>query len=455
MSLITRATYIVSTLFLSVFLYISPAMAITESSVLVVYNAASSSGLEIANYYKQVHPGVRLLGITGLAANCPDQITQDVYFSTIRPQVNAALNSSTDVIVTTKGLPVRIYNSGYPSAFSSLESELCSIATVTSRSKMPLPVENPYSYRYSITGNFSYSTYSCRLSSRLDGFTVADIEASIDRAQKAYYGRPGYSVVVDDSPTAPAASVDCLDAMATTLSSSQQTVVSDNTAAFIRSVSGKVLGYSSHGVYGPAPEAYLRDPSVGVNFSLAPGAIFSSYESWNAYTYTGSNAVASPKNQGLIAQWIADGGTAGVGNVEEPGVDSLKLFHEDVMYQMLLSGHTWVESAWNAAAQFSWVNTVVGDPLMKLKPWVTGDYDLDGDVDQADITAVRQYYGMETGDAGFDLLADMNNDGRIDFQDITIVKSHYTGSIAPSGNLPEPCTLTLLLPAFAAVMRRK
>jgi hypothetical protein len=33
---------------------------------LVLYNTASPDGLEIAQYYAQVHPGVKLLGLNGV-----------------------------------------------------------------------------------------------------------------------------------------------------------------------------------------------------------------------------------------------------------------------------------------------------------------------------------------------------------------------------------------------------
>ncbi|HEX3727957.1 MAG TPA: hypothetical protein VHV08_17015, partial [Pirellulales bacterium] len=80
---------------------------LAASNVLVLYNSASPSGLQIANYYAQVHPGVQLLAINGVDPNSED-ITADAYLSTIRPQVQAALTPSIDVIVTTKGLPLRI-----------------------------------------------------------------------------------------------------------------------------------------------------------------------------------------------------------------------------------------------------------------------------------------------------------------------------------------------------------
>src|ERR1700681_3687569 len=80
---------------------------LVAANVLVLYNTASSDGAQIANYYAQIHPGVQLLGINGVDPNSED-ISADAYLSTIRPQVLSALTSTIDVIVTTKGLPLRI-----------------------------------------------------------------------------------------------------------------------------------------------------------------------------------------------------------------------------------------------------------------------------------------------------------------------------------------------------------
>ena len=41
---------------------------------------------------------------------------------------------------------------------------------------------------------------------------------------------------------------------------------------------------------------------------------------------------------------------------------------------------TFVEAAWRATRQLSYMNTVVGDPLMRLQAWLPGDANLDGAV---------------------------------------------------------------------------
>ena len=82
----------------------SAALALDSSNVLVLYNAGSPEGVQIADYYAAAHPGVRLLGLTGITA--AEEVSADYYLSELRPQILPALDSNVDVIVTTKGLPL-------------------------------------------------------------------------------------------------------------------------------------------------------------------------------------------------------------------------------------------------------------------------------------------------------------------------------------------------------------
>jgi hypothetical protein len=98
-----------------------------------------------------------------------------------------------------------------------------------------------------------------------------------------------------------------------------------------------------------------------LNITLANGAVFNSWESYNAYSFTPGGYTGT---QGQVAQWLAMGGTAGVGNVQEPGASTSSVANEDQLFLMLLSGKTWAEAAWSSLEQLGYVNTVVGDPLM-------------------------------------------------------------------------------------------
>lgn len=368
------------------------APALIASDVLVLYNAASSAGTQIATYYASVHPGVQLLGITGLDPTA-EQITADTYLSVIRPQVMAALTSSIDVIVTTKGMPLRINVTQSPPAgstyvdgfgvsrsilswksYSSLESELATIDKVNTWQMMGDQSfaigshfsANPY---YLSNSAFSFNSFGTRLTSRLDGYTVSDVLASIDRAQDAFVGPNNspsgpFFFVIDDDPTkfyAPTMGY----LYNNVLTPNGLPVVYDNTSAFVSTAPGPVIGYTGHGVHqASTPAEYVLN---GLNFDLANGAVFSSWESYNAYSFDPASTVHG--NQGQVGEWLAIGGTAGVGHVEEPGASMSSITNEDKMYRMLLNGYTFAEAAWSATRQVSFVNTVIGDPLMTWKPW--------------------------------------------------------------------------------------
>ena len=111
---------------------------------------------------------------------------------------------------------------------------------------------------------------------------------------------------------------------------------------------------------------------------LADGSVFTSIESYNAISF---NLGAYSGNQGQVAQWLANGGTAGVGYVQEPTGSWVTVTNEDILFRSLLSGMTFGEAAWAATYQLSFVNTVIGDPLMVWHVLSAGDISRDGIVD--------------------------------------------------------------------------
>ncbi len=366
-----------------------PAFAISPSNVLVLYNTDSPEGTEVVSHYLQAHPGVQSLGLTNVPV--AEEVLWSVYLGTIRPQVLSALTDSIDCIVTTKGLPLRIYNpKASPFVFtwkeySSLESELTRIDSIDSRDLMgrqgwqysppygnPLAA-NPFYYQ---DGPFDFQTYGIRLTSRLDGFTVQEITDSIDRAGRAIL-RPGSHFLVDDDPNAPGACADRMEQLVSGVlvpRGLQHTY--DGSDAFVTDAPAPLLGYVGHGVHGGAPPDYLANPaSGGLTVDVADGGVFHTWESFNAYTFDANAVDQMPSRQGLVAEWLSRGGTAGVGHVQEPGVDDTNVTHEDRLFDRLIAGYTWVEAAWNATRQLSYVNTVVGDPLMVWSEWSPGDDD--------------------------------------------------------------------------------
>ena len=222
-------------------------------------------------------------------------------------------------------------------------------------------------------------------------------------------------------------------------------------SAFVNTLTAPALAYVSHGIYGggspaqpPGVPSYVISDLTGV--SPMSGAVFASYESFNAYSFTeGGNH----DGQALLAEWIAKGGTAGVGYVEEPCADQFGTADESKLLEMLLEGYTWAEAAWNSIFQLSYVNTVVGDPLMVWRAWVDGDCNYDGVVDGLDYIVWSNHY-LQSGW----LPADLNGDNFIDGLDYTLWSMNYdTG--ADDGPVPAPAPLAFLLLGAAMVGRKR
>jgi hypothetical protein len=206
----------------------------------------------------------------------------------------------------------------------------------------------------------------------------------------------------------------------------------NNTPDFVSSTTGPLMGYVSHGAnqastpHFPAGEgSYIVN---GLNITPANGAVFHTWESFNAETFVqGGNHGF----QGLVGEWIAEGGTAATGHVQEPTASWSTVTNEDKMFQALLEGKTWAEAAWSATRQLSYVNTVVGDPLMIWKQLLAGDANMDGRVDLADLATIGTHWGqtVSPGGAGW-YSGDLNSDGIVDMLDLALMGSTW-GEVSP------------------------
>ena len=440
----------------------APATAgILPSNVLVLYNTDSSEGLEIAEYYAEIHPGVQLLGLTGIGGG--EQITADEYLASggLREQVLAELTPSTDVIVTTKGLPLRITvaphtNPGtYTDPFgvqrtifsttwkpySSLESELTQIDVISTWEQMgdqtwwlpegsggfPHQARNLY---YQVDGQFDQETYGTRLSARLDGFSVSDVKDALDRAQNAFVGPdnipsgPFHFVLDDDPSTQGGFPVDLMESLRDNVLIPRDLPYEyDGTDVAIINAPGPVLGYVSHGTNdgaGGLGGGYIEGQ---LEFELANGAIFHTWESFNAFTF---NTSGSP-GQGLVAEWLKRGGTAGLGHVQEPLASVSSVTNEDQLFEMMLEGFTFAEAAWSATQQLSFVNTVVGDPLMVFRQLELGDANMDGLVGFVDLQALANNWGTVEDATWY--MGDFNSDGNVGFVDLQALANNW-GAVA-------------------------
>ena len=456
------------------------ASAIAPENVLVVYNDDSGpagDGLQIANYYQQVRPGVHIAPISGVDAILTGAHTEVVggqdYLDVIRPQILSAIGSISDdieVIVTTKGMPLRIDAGSNPGGFtnwkqySSLESELTRIDSIDTTVKMGnqklfiFPTvdsnvsANPYFFDnqpFVRTGSDPVNG-DMRLSTRLDAFSVESVKKSIDRSQNVYLVPFGHYIVVDDTQIPPnndqmTNSAGLGQGLFETITSQYPDdgatnpvpiLIENTTESAITSSGRPVLGYVSHGINdgaGPLGPGYIQSQ---LNFELANGAVFHTYESFNAFSFN----PAYSQSQGLIAEWLEIGGTAALGHVQEPISGPNNVTNEDLFYQLLLpaggasaapgeSGLTFVEAAWNATRQLSFVNTVVGDPLMTIQAWLPGDTNLDGMVEFNDFFTLQgNWLQSGTFEDG-----DFSGDGIVDEGDFDILLGNWMASVGSLG----------------------
>ncbi len=431
---------------------------LAPENVMVLYNAADADSIEVAQYYAGSRPGVQLLGLSNVPAG--EEISAESYLSNLRPQILAGLNDDIDVIVTTTGLPLRIKANSAATRegkYSSFESELTRIDTIDSLSLMTnqwwaLPdafggnskALNPY---YGSDSSFSYTETGIRLSSRLDSYSVETTKAMIDRAQNSYISGQVLSVVVDDDPVSRPDKM--LELATGVLPAFGQSVTYDTSADAILEDSTAVIGYVSHGTNdsGELGKDYITDQ---LDLILVKGAIFATQESYNAFSFTEGVTKA---NQGQIGQWLEIGGTAAVGHVEEPAVGTTNVANEDLLFEGMLGGRTWVESAWSSIFQTSYVNTVVGDPLMVWQEWLPGDATFDGLIDVQDLAIVATGFGT----LGNIHRGDSNGDQQVDILDLSILATHYSHAISNSGSvpIPEPATsFTVFLGALSLVLVR-
>ncbi|MCG8448419.1 MAG: hypothetical protein MI725_02415 [Pirellulales bacterium] len=434
-----------------------PVHAIQPSNVLVLYNAddgSAGAGQQIANHYQQLRPGVHTLGLTGINPILSGAFNEDVsaadYLSVIRPQVLSEIGSiadTIDVIVTTKGLPLRINagpdQGGTPKwkRFSSLESELTRIDTVSTIQQMgdqfwesiifggSHQAFNPY-YSSGIPFDHTNPNFeSMRLSTRLDGHSVQDVTDALDRAQSPFVIGQNHTFILDDDPTAGVDQI--IPLRDNVLGPAGLPYIYDPDNTTIVSSTDPVIGYVSHGANdgsGGLEAGYIENQ---LQFQLADGAVFHTHESFNAKSFD----PAFSQTQGLVAEWLKVGGTAGLGHVAEPLNGPTNITNEKILFDRMLDGWTFAEAAWAATWQLSYANTVVGDPLMVWQPELTG---LPGDTNDDSIVEFIDFYTLQGNwmQPGQLQDGDFNGDGFVNQDDFYLLQGNWMSSVSVPATTP-------------------
>jgi len=236
---------------------------------------------------------------------------------------------------------------------------------------------------------------------RIDGKTLADARAALARSQGLCVNKARVRILMDKStqnydhnalyspPEADPfyAGMDYEEARAALLADGW-TVRFDATSDFIEcpEETNPLIAYASYG------ENHVANPPGSGTYitcyKFAPGAIFNTVESFNGRDLNGLGMHPSIP-QGQVADFLAAGGSFGIGHVWEPFSFSLP-DNEFLFVNMLVNNMTWAEAAYTSIPGLSWQQIVLGDPLARgtilNDPGLpTGDMDGNGVVDGRDI----------------------------------------------------------------------
>jgi len=278
-------------------------------------------------------------------------------------------------IVLVRGIPLKINTysetgNGYAD-FASVDSEVTLLFTDT-------PIHwrygNPYrfygdqyrkfetrfnSFKYSIGGiTISY------LVTRIDGYTLSDALNVIERSLNSDQSM-NYQWVLDDDPNALGTGYDTMLLAKDVLTQQGLSyyISYDNTVNSLTTEEDAnytpVIGYTSHGIYasGIGPNGIYNGV---LDFGFANGAVYTSWESFNGYSFRDPSAT----NHNAVADWISVGGTAGIGNVYEPWASGIS--EEFMFFSRLAAGYPLADAAYSSIPFISFVNVVAGDPLMTI-----------------------------------------------------------------------------------------
>jgi uncharacterized protein (TIGR03790 family) len=344
-------------------------------NVLIVQNDATSTGDTIGKRYIQ-RRSVPSDNVCRLMTTAEETISRPLYEQQIeRPIWDCIAGKHAHdrilYIVLTKGIPLRIEGSGgRTGTVSSVDSELTLLYRRRSGQAAPVvgSVPNPYfaaNAPASAVKPFTHEQQDIFLVTRLDGYTVEDALALVDRGAAPV--RDGRFILDERSSWTDTANA-WLRGAAEKLRGMGlgNRVVLEESSSVVTNETN-VLGYYSWG----SNDSAIRVRHFG--FGFVPGALAALFVSTDARTFKEPPAAWTPSSvatqdsifggshQSLIADLVRDGVTGAAGHVAEPYLDAT--VRPDVLFPAYASGMNLAEAFYAAMPYLSWQTVVLGDPL--------------------------------------------------------------------------------------------
>ena len=334
-------------IFISLLIIYTPSWAAGPADVLVIINDNSAASKEIGAYYvsKRKIPARNVVHI-----KCPDgeTIPYDQYLSMIENPVKAHLTqmgakNSIDYLVLTKGVPIRSGNN------QSVDGMLMCMNSGLKPDEIKKGFPSPY---YGNRDDFSHNRYGLYLATRLDGYTVAQAKALVDRSLAA---KPEKGTFLID--TAVNRNSDGYRWMNVSMRTASENISSkgfkailDDTVDFIGGHTD-LMGYFSWG-----SNDSKFDVEKYKSNRYKPGAIADTAVSTSGRTFNRTTG-----GQSLSADLIESGITGVKGYVSEPYLDAIA--DPEILFDRYISGYNLADSFYMASRKMYWKDIVIGDPL--------------------------------------------------------------------------------------------
>ena len=345
--------------------YAAAAEAQSAENVALVINDASAASRRIGEYYASKR-GLPATNIIHINTTQDEEIDRRTYATAVEWPIRSRisrqrLHDRILYIVLTKGVPLRIMGTrDRYGTFASVDAELTLMyRRMTGQQLSPLgAVDNPYflgAKEISEARPFTHRDQDIFLVTRLDGYTVEDALALIDRASALPV--EGEIVLATEKPPRTPAVSDWLSAAASRLAQQK----SPHRALIETSVAPPeerpVFGYfaTSSDTNSGRPPRTLR---------FVPGSLAARFAEADARTFREpTNVRRTPPGDRdlLLGDLIRAGVTGAAGFVGDPTGGSI--VRPDILFPAYVAGFNLAEAFYMAMPHLSRRSVVIGDPL--------------------------------------------------------------------------------------------
>jgi uncharacterized protein (TIGR03790 family) len=348
-------------------------LAQTPAQVLVVINKQSPISTSIGQYYMRQR-AVPSGNLCTVDVPLEDDISHDIYVSAVETPIGKCLTrknltESILYIVTTQGVPLRVGGTGSTAQLkntgASVDSELTLLYQKLHGATFPLegPVPNPFYQKRDAP--FRHPQIPIYMVTRLAGYDMADLKALVDRALLA---RNTGKFVIDVRADNATPGNQWLRSAALLIPKDR--LIMDDSATVLTGIKD-VIAYASWG--SNDFDRHQRN----VHFQWLPGAIATEFvstdartfkrppDNWNIGSWGDKAAWFMGAPQTLIADYLHEGASGAGGQVDEPYLEYCP--HPDFVLPAYFQGRNLAESFYMGIPGLSWMNVVIGDPLMHLQ----------------------------------------------------------------------------------------